>query len=309
MNSIVKLILVSTILLACTYDKVPKRKYITENVILLVIDGPRYSETFGDSFHTNIPEQYALLDECLFVNDFYNLGETFTVPGHNALISGFYENIANNGTQFPGHKSVINYWLSHTSFTSNDASIIASKDKLQVLAGNSTELNKIPFTDCGISGLGSGYRVDSITHLHVMNKLQSSTQRCMLINYLGPDVKGHLGDSIAYINAIKETDLYVKEIWSFIQSDARYKDKTTLIVTNDHGRHLNGVSSGFISHGDNCLGCRRIQLQIFSPDVQKGTTCYATYDQLNIAATMAELLQVPEFNSENGLTPMSAIFK
>jgi bisphosphoglycerate-independent phosphoglycerate mutase (AlkP superfamily) len=142
-----------------------------------------------------------------------------------------------------------------------------------------------------------------------MNRLQSSTQRCMLINYLGPDVKGHLGDSIAYLNAIKETDLYVKQIWSFIQSDVRYKDKTTLIVTNDHGRHINGVSNGFISHGDNCSGCRRIQLQIFSPDVQKATTCNTAYDQLNIAATIAELLQIPEFNSENGLTPMSAIFK
>ena len=39
---------------------------------------------------------------------------------------------------------------------------------------------------------------------------------------------------------------------------AFYKDKTTLIVSNDHGRHIDS-KGGFQNHGDDCAGCRHIE--------------------------------------------------
>jgi alkaline phosphatase len=297
------------IFVACSQDKIPKpaEKIKTENVIVVIIDGPRYSETFGDSTFQNIPKQHQLIENCAFLENFSNSGNTFTVPGHAAILAGFYENLANNGSEYPVNQTIMNYWLNATDYTANDASLICSKDKLQVLAGNNPNEKK-PFLDCGISGLGSGYRYDSITHNHVMQKLSSSQQRMMIINYLGPDSKGHQANWTEYIAAIKETDLYVFEIWNLIQSNPNYKDKTTLIVTNDHGRHPNNIADGFVSHGDGCEGCRKIQCQVYSPDVinERVTTAY---NQTNIAATVAYLLKIPAFYEGKNITPMWDILK
>jgi hypothetical protein len=38
------------------------------------------------------------------------------------------------------------------------------------------------------------------------------------------------------------------------------KDKTTLFITNDHGRNADGHKDGFISHGDGSEGNRHIFL-------------------------------------------------
>ena len=36
--------------------------------------------------------------------------------------------------------------------------------------------------------------------------------------------------------AIHANDGYFRELWEFVQSDDQYKDKTTILVTTDHGR-------------------------------------------------------------------------
>ena len=42
------------VLFSCANDKV-KNNFITENVIVIVVDGARYSETWGDPTHQYVP--------------------------------------------------------------------------------------------------------------------------------------------------------------------------------------------------------------------------------------------------------------
>src|SRR3972149_7538234 len=72
-------------------------KYKTKNIILLVIDGPRYSETWGDTSHQYIPNFASMAYEGTVFTNFYNDGITNTVNGHAALTTGFYENLNNAG--------------------------------------------------------------------------------------------------------------------------------------------------------------------------------------------------------------------
>lgn len=69
----------------------------------------------------------------------------------------------------------------------------------------------------------------------------------MVINLKDVDSYGHANNWNEYIKAIKTTDASIKEIWEYIQSLPAYKDKTTLIVSNDHGRHLD-ANGGFAEH-------------------------------------------------------------
>jgi phosphopentomutase len=75
-----------------------------------------------------------------------------------------------------------------------------------------------------------------------------------------------------------------------IQADPLYKDKTTLIITNDHGRHIDNVADGFVSHGDGCDGCRHIEFLAVGPDFKKGIGFDIPYEQTDISQTVAKLL-------------------
>ena len=59
--------------------------YYTQNVFIIVIDGPRYTETFGDASHQFIPKIWNQLRPLgTLYSRFYNDTVTETVPGHAA---------------------------------------------------------------------------------------------------------------------------------------------------------------------------------------------------------------------------------
>ena len=67
------------------------KKYQTEYVIVLVIDGPRLTETFGDSTHQYIPNlANVLAPQGVLVPHFRNEGPTYTNAGHTAITTGYY---------------------------------------------------------------------------------------------------------------------------------------------------------------------------------------------------------------------------
>ena len=74
------------------------------------------------------------------------------------------------------------------------------------------------------------------------------------------------------------------------KSNDFYKDRTTLIVTNDHGRHTAGHLDGFVSHGDNCNGCRHVEFFAIGPDFKQDYVSTTPYEQTDIASTIAELM-------------------
>lgn len=270
--------------------------YQTKNVILLVVDGPRISETWEGTNRENIPNRVSLLSQGVFISDFKNNGTTSTNPGHNAMCSGVYENIKNDGTELPGYPSIMQQWLKYTRADKTKAWVIASKDKLEVL--NNCKLDGWkgkfqPSVDCGISGNGSGYRSDAVTVDKVKSVMEQYSPNIIVINLKDVDSYGHANNWNEYINAIKATDASIKKVWDHIQSLPAYKNKTTLIVSNDHGRHLDS-NGGFAEHGDNCNGCRHIEFFAMGPDFKKNTTISTgNYEQIDITSTMAELLGVP----------------
>ena len=93
-----------------------------------------------------------------------------------------------------------------------------------------------------------------------------------------------------YLKSIQKCDDYAFQLWNMIQSNEKMKDKTALIITNDHGRHLDGRKDGYISHGDNCEGCRHISLLAIGPDFKKNVESGNSAEQLDISKTISEIL-------------------
>lgn len=267
----------------------------TKYVVILVIDGPRYSETYGDSTCRLSPILCdSLRYEGVFYENFRNNGPTYTVPGHTAIVTGCYQRISNTGTALPRNPSLFQYYLKSSGAPKNDAYIVSSKGKLDVLAN--TENKKwhdqfLASTYCGPNGNGIGYGKDEKTFAKVSELMTSSNvPHVMLINLLAVDVNGHANNWEKYQESITACDAYASELWRMIQSNPLTKNQTTLFITNDHGRHLNGVKSGFVNHGDHCEGCEHISLLILGPDSPKGLSIQKEGELIDISKTISTML-------------------
>ncbi len=276
--------------------EVVTRTYKAKNVIIIVIDGARYSETWGDSTHQNIPRIAGQLSKYGVVNtQFYNDGPTYTLAGHISITTGFYQEINNSGQELPNHPSFFQYFNAEYIDSVETSWIISSKDKLEVLANcQSTDFaDKFkPFTNCGISGLSSGYREDSITFKVAMQVLSEHHPNIAFISFKEPDHSAHAGIWDNYLLGIKSTDEYAYQLWDYIQSDSVYKGNTALFITNDHGRHLDSIPGGFTAHGDNCFGCRHIMFYAFGPDFKQGEILDKHRGLIDITATISEILHI-----------------
>lgn len=269
-------------------------KYKTENVLVLIMDGPRYTETWGDSTHQYIPHMANdMAQHGVIYTGFRNNGPTYTNAGHTALVTGIYQSINNVGIEFPKNPSMFQYWLKATGRPKKAAYVIASKDKLAILTDCKDKKWKGQFrpqSDCGHNGLHSGYRLDSETYERSIEIFNRDKPNLVLVNFRQPDSWGHAGNWEKYLSTMKETDAFIYKIFQYIQSDPNYKDKTTIFVTNDHGRHLDGHKDGFVSHGDNCEGCRKINCFAYGPDFKKGVITDVAREQIDIPVTIGELL-------------------
>jgi len=265
------------------------------------MDGARYSETWGDPSHQNIPYMANYMSDYGVINkNFYNMEETITTSGHIYMTTGVYQVKEGKSKDYPYYPSIFQYWREDNTNTSNKAWVITSKDKLEALGNceiGSWKDKYLPNTDCGINGAGSGYRDDSITYANTINVLSNYQPNLVLVNFKEPDLSGHSGIWNNYLQGIKDTDKYIYKIWNFINTDSHYKGKTTIFVTNDHGRHLDGVYTGFKDHGCGCDGCRHINFFAFGPDFKEGIETNKNRELIDISATIAELF---EFNMPYG---------
>lgn len=268
--------------------------YKTKYVYILVIDGPRYSETYGEPTCKYSPLLCdSLKKEGTFYANFKNNGPTFTVPGHAAIVTGTYQRISNSGTALPKQPNIFQYFLKATGKDSTAAIVVASKGKLDVLVNTSHKKwhNKfVAPTYCGPNGKGLGYGRDDKTFAKVTELVQGANPpELMLVNLLAVDVYGHANNWDKYLESITQSDAYAAKLWEMIQANPVLRDQTTLMITNDHGRHLDGVRSGFVNHGCWCDGCRHISLLVLGPDSPKGTVITQEAEMIDISKTIAEI--------------------
>lgn len=282
----------------------------TKNVFIVVMDGARYSETWGSPFQSNVPNIKLLASQGVICSNFWNAGQTVTLPGHTAITTGNYQVINNGGLEIPSSPSIFQYYRSRYSVPAEDAWVISSKDKLEVLSDcmNATWSGTFrPRTDCGVNGNHTGYREDSVTYAHLIDTIQKHHPHMVLVNFKQPDVAGHANNWIEYNKQIKKVDQYIGDLWDHLQKDDNYKGTTTMIVTNDHGRHLNGVYDGFASHWCDCKGCRRIFMLGIGPDFKSNYIETSYYSLIDIPPTVARLLNFSLPNAQG--KSMSTILK
>ena len=115
-----------------------------------------------------------------------------------------------------------------------------------------------------IRGPWGEVRLDPFTHHYAMEALKTKKPKVLYISYGETDDWAHGNKYDQYIWSAKQTDAYIKEIWEYLQSDPQYKDKTTMIVTVDHGRGVTKTS--WTGHGSSVPEAGEIWMMAIGPD-------------------------------------------
>lgn len=269
--------------------------YKTKHVFIVVMDGVRWQDTFGDPTHQLIPRLWNYLrpQGCLFTN-FYNNGITVTRQGHSTLISGTWQRCANGGARLT-MPTLFDYYRDETGAPAEKCWAVFGKGAYAFAPYSSfpTYADKFaPRFVCGAKGTAwneNDAKGDQGVLDKVLDVMRTDKPDIVFINFGYTDHAGHVAKDISeYQAAIKNCDELFGKLWDAIQADPYYRDTTTVFFTNDHGRHTND----FHGHGDACEGCRHIMLLVLGPDIKKGATVETPALQIDVAPTAAELLGI-----------------
>lgn len=210
----------------------------------------------------------------------------FSYPGYNEILTGFADdqNITsnakinnpnttileylNNQKTYEGKVAVFGSWDVFPYIINTERSGIPINAGFGKATGELTEkeilLNKIQDE---IRGPWGSVRLDVFTHHYAMEYMKKNKPRVIYIAYGETDDFAHDGEYDQYLKSAHQTDAYIRELWDFAQSDSQYKNKTTLIVTTDHGRGT-APKSTWKDHGNRIPDAGEIWIAILGPDTK-----------------------------------------
>jgi hypothetical protein len=106
--------------------------------------------------------------------------------------------------------------------------------------------------------------LDVFTHYGAMEFLKNKKPRILYIAYGESDEWAHAGHYRSYLDAARQVDEWISEIWLWVQDQDAYKNKTTLFITTDHGRGDVGKQE-WTSHTNKLMVGIELCLEVFVP--------------------------------------------
>jgi hypothetical protein len=235
----------------------------------------------------------------------------FSYHGYNEILSGFADDARihsnekiknpnqtvleylNKQPDLKGKVAAFGSWDVFPFIINTERSGIPVNAGFDIAKGNNlTEMEKALNTlQSQVPIIFGGVRMDAFTHHYAMEYLKKNKPKVLYISYGETDDFAHEGKFDSYLRSAHQTDAFIKEIWDWTQSDAQYKNKTTLIITTDHGRG-DIIKENWKHHGDKISDADQIWMAFLGPDtkplgeVQKEGQLY----QNQVAASVAALL-------------------
>jgi len=289
----------AVVLMAAAVMATPARAEV-EHAFIIVIDGIRASEGVGDPSYEFVSEMMEQLAPQGSLLTFMEVrGQTVTLPAHQEAVTGTYADYANFGpyegreNYAPRTPTLFDVYRRQTGAPQESCWIVSNT----YLVGPDADHTLMPgyASDGGAASIVDwSYTLeDSWVWERIEATLADHEVALMLVNLHEVDRIGHTADWDAYTDKILEASQTVTAFWDRLQADPVYAGNTALFVTTDHGRHLDGESTGWRSHGCQCQGCRQVFLLALGPGIREGFVSDEPCSFLDIAPTVAHLMDLP----------------
>jgi hypothetical protein len=260
----------------------------------------------------------------------------FSYPGYSEILCGFADDerinsnkkidnpnvtileFLNKSSRYKGKVAAFSSWDVIPFIVNEKRSGVPVNGGYEIAAGNNLSEREIFLNELQgiIPGHWGSVRQDAFTHHYAWEYIKKHQPKVVFISYGETDDFAHDGKYDEYLKAAHRTDKFIQELWQWTQSQSTYKNKTTFLITTDHGRGTVPVDS-WKHHGDEIAGAGEIWLAVIGPDTSSSgeqKTSVQLY-QNQVAKTAAAFLGVDYTNTKktgeviNEVLPAKATIK
>ncbi len=286
---------------------------MAERAVLLVIDGARLEETFGDgdsdasgeATEEILPEiRSTLFEQGGVAAPAYVTGPAFTSAAHVDLITGvrqYYAMLASGdgyGPWRPDHPNLFERLRAERGLAESQVAFAANTTLMGDLVwgwapGFGEDVAGAYHAVESSDGSGEISVDDRDVIEQVKASLTDDDATLVVANLHQSDRAGH-GTPLVYANAVAAVDGPITQLWGWLQDAVADGDELPLVViVADHGRHRAVESAQpWAHHGCSCTGCREVPLLVLGPGIAPGTRATRPYLLEDVHHTVAWLLGV-----------------
>ena len=240
----------------------------------------------------------------------------FSYPGYNEIFTGYPDTAVNSNDKiwnrntnvleflnkqkgFTGKVAVFSSWDVFPYILNSRRSGIYINSDVDTLRFAGKELQVIN-QEQFLSSRPLGLRPDLLTYFAAKEYLKAYTPRVLYIAWDETDDWAHAGLYDQFINSAHAEDGMIGDCWNTLQSIPQYRNKTTLIITCDHGRG-DKIKDQWKDHGTNVEDSGGIWLAVIGPDTPPAgeVSVKAQLYQKQWAPTIAALLGF-DFRPDHG---------
>ena len=254
----------------------------------------KQGQVFGD------PEQ-----QC---NAWVKNGKYFSYPGYQEILCGFPDDAVDSNDKIYNKNVNVLEWLSRRPRFKDQVATFACWDVfpfilntkrsgLYVNAGwqeidHATTDQQKHLLNKAIRDTPhywGGARFDFFTFTAAMEYVEVKSPSVLYLALDETDDWCHSSRYDLYLEAAQRSDKYLQHLWQYAQSHEKYRGKTSMLITTDHGR--GDGREGWKNHGTDLPGSERIWIAAMGPDTPAlGVRSDVTVTQGQVAATAAQLL-------------------
>jgi hypothetical protein len=264
-----------------------------------------------------------------YLQNFVNVSNPFqfTYPGFSEMLTGYADPAINsNRLVVSKSQNVLEFINKQKGFESKVA-LFATSDlfpflmdrknsKVYInsdsdsLAFNSKEFKLLNEMQ-RLSAKPTTERPDLLTYFAAREYVKTYKPKVLYLALGETDAFAHDGNYDQYLETALAEDKMISELWNLIQSMPQYKNKTTLLLTCDHGRG-DAVKAQWTGHGPQIKDSGQIWIAAMGPDTKPSGpfTEKGQLYQAQLATTMAGILGFdfkPETHS--AMTPIFSIYR
>ena len=250
----------------------------------------------------------------------------FSYPGYNEIFTGYPDTAVNSNDKiWNKNTNVLEFINQQKNYTGKVAAfstwdvfpyilntqrsnlyVNAGIDTLKFAASSLQLINDMQF----LTTQPIGVRPDVFTYFAAREYLKVYQPKALYIAFDETDDFAHGGEYDQYLKSAHAEDAMLADLWNYLQSTPQYKNKTTLIITCDHGRG-DKLKDNWQHHGSKIEDAGQIWIAAIGPDTKpigELKTNGMLYQQ-QLAATFAQLLGFTFIASHPVAAPIESIYK
>jgi hypothetical protein len=250
----------------------------------------------------------------------------FSYPGYNELFTGYPDDSVNSNDKIWNKNENVLEFINRQPKYKNKVAVFATWDVFPYILNKqrsglfvNADVDTLKFNTPELKLINDmqflttkpvGVRPDVFTYFAAREYLKAYKPKILYIAFDETDDLAHAGLYDQYLAAAHAEDAMIADLWKIVQSMPEYKNKTTIIITCDHGRG-DAVKEEWKHHGEKIKDAGQIWIAALGPDTRargEMKTNELLY-QRQIATTIAALLGMEFKPMHPVMKPISTIYK